>query len=158
MANVVYENESAVLSFVYEDVAVDLSRRIKEYRVEEDSTLLAWLREASADGTQDIRISAEKEYAEMPDVARVAYVIKDLLSQGIGKVYCKACDRDMASSAVQNAQISVADPHAGIDSKNLKALKKSLGLKGPVRLPGRGTTSFCCSNGHELFATTNWIT
>ena len=156
MPQISYENEESILSFEHQDMLDELSQHIKEYGIEDDKSLLKWLQDKSINGREDIKIEIEDH---SPDyVNRIVYVIKGLLSDQKGKVYCKECGRTIPSSEIKKIQNSPFNHYKGIDKKTIKGLKKEFGLKGKVRLPGGiGGTTFLCDNDHELFSTRDWI-
>lgn len=157
MAQVTYENEAAVLTFQYQDVMDKLSQHIKEYSVKGDSSLLTWLQTQSKNGAKDIRINEQDEYEGSEYVNRIVYVVKGLLSDAKGNVLCKQCNRAIFASEIKRHQTSPFDLYKKIDKKRIKELKREFGIKGPVRLPGTGGTTFFCDKGHELFGTRDWI-
>ena len=157
MAQVTYENEAAVLTFQYQDVMNKLSQHIKEHSVEGDFGLLTWLQTQSKNGAKDITINEQDEYEGSEYVNRIVYVIKGLLSDAKGDVFCKQCNRDILASEITKQQTSPFDYYKGVDKRTIKRVKKEFGLKGRVRLPGSGGTTFFCGKGHELFGTKDWI-
>ena len=157
MAQVIYENEAAVLCFDYHNVTESLTSQIAEHNVEDDSKLLTWLQENVTSGEQDIKINDEEGYEGREYVNRIVSVIKDLLSHEKGTVFCKECNRNILPSEIKKDQASPFDYYKGVDKKTIKHLKKELGLKGRVRLPGSGGTRFFCDKGHELFGTRDWM-
>ena len=158
MSQIIYKNDTAILSFGYKDTLSSLTNQINEHNVEEDTLLLKWLEDNSTSGKQDINIYAEDDQEGEEYVSRIVYVIKDLLSDKKGNIHCKKCDRDIMSSEIKKEQSSPFDLYRGIDKKTIKGLKKELGIKGRVKLPGgTGGTTFFCDKGHELYATKGWI-
>lgn len=158
MSQLIYETEEAVLTFQHQDVIDVLSSNIKEYQVEDDTMLLKWLQDKSGNGQRDIAINNEDVF-EMGDyVSRIVYVIRGLLIQGKGSVYCKQCDKNIPASVIKKDRTGPFDARNGLDRKTRSVLKKELGLKGRIRFPASGGTSFYCDNGHELFGTMDWIT
>lgn len=156
MPQITYENEESVLSFEYQDTINELSRHIKEDGIEDDSRLLKWLQDKSINGREDIKIESENQWPDY--VSRFVYVIKGLLSDQKGKIYCKACSTTIPQPEIKKVQNSPFEHYRGIDRKTIKGLKKEFGLKGKVRLPGGvGGTTFSCDNGHEMFSTRDWI-
>jgi hypothetical protein len=156
MAEIIYENEAAVLSFKYEDVIDSLKKQINKDKVEDDSLLLSWLKENSTDGDKDININYEYEGEDY--LTRISYVIKNLLSDKKGKIYCKKCGLNISPLKIKKEQHSPFDYYKGIDKKSIKKVKKELGIKSRMRLPGgSGGTKFFCDKGHELFGTRDWM-
>lgn len=157
MTQITYESESAVLSFDYSDVMDNLTKQIKEHNVAEDSSLLNWLEEHSANGPQDIKINLEDETEGAEYLNRIVWVIKDLLSNRKGNVFCKRCSGNILASGIKKDQTTPFDAHKGVDKKTIKKIKKEFGLKGRINLPAMGGTTFFCDKGHEIFATRDWI-
>jgi len=158
MAQVTYENEVAVLKFQYQDVMDTLSQHIEEHSVESDWRLLTWLQTQSKSGSKDISINERDEYEGSEYVKRIVYVVKGLLSDAKGDVFCKQCNRAISASEVKRHQTSPFDLYKKIDKKRIKELKREFGIKGPVRLPGgSGGTTFYCDKGHQLFSTRDWF-
>lgn len=158
MSQIIYETKEVVLTLQYQDAVDVLSSNINEYQVEDDSMLLKWLEHNSSNRQQDIAINGEGIF-EMEDyVGRIVYLIKDLLLKGKGDVYCKQCDRNIPASEIKKDQTTPFDSQKGLDKKTLSILRKELGLKGRIRFPASGGTTFFCDKGHELFGTTDWIT
>ncbi|MBW2341634.1 MAG: hypothetical protein JRF50_15050 [Deltaproteobacteria bacterium] len=158
MSQIIYENDAAILSFDYPYVTNFLTNQIAEHNLEDDSLLLKWLEKTSDDGNQDITITDEDQYEGIEYVGRMMYVIRDLLRDEKGDIYCKTCGRAIALSKLKIRQVTPFDYHKGVDKKAIKRLKKEFGLRGRVRLPGSGGTTFLCDKGHELFGTRDWIT
>lgn len=158
MPQIVYENKAATLSFRYQDVVECLNNQINEKNLEEDSELLRWLQDNSALEEQVIKINEEDDHEGKEFLNRIVWVVKDLLLDKKGNAYCKKCDRNILSSKIKKNQVSPFDVYKGIDKKTLKGLKKELGARGHLRLPGSGGTTFYCDKGHELFGTRDWIT
>jgi len=122
MPQITYENEESVLSFEYQDTINKLSRHIKEYGIEDDSRLLKWLQDKSINGREDIKIENENHSSDY--VNRIVYIIKGLLSDQKGKVYCKACGQTIPSSEIKKVRNSPFEHYKGIDRKTIKKLKK----------------------------------
>ena len=156
MPQITYENEESVLSFEYLDMINELCPHIKEYEIEDDSRLLKWLQDKASNGHEAIKIDSENQWPDY--VSRIVYIIKGLLSDQKGEIYCKGCARTIPPGEIKKIQNSPFEQNRGINRKTIKALKKEFGLKGKVRLPvGIGGTTFLCDNGHELFSTRDWI-
>ena len=156
MPQISYENEESVLSFEHQDMIDVLFRDINESAIEDDTRLLNWLQDKSINGREDIKIESENHWPDY--VERIVYIIKGLLSNQKGEVYCKGCARTIPSSEIKKVQNSPFEHNRGIDRKTIKALKEEFGLKGKARFPGGiGGTTFLCDSGHELFSTRDWI-
>lgn len=148
----------AALSFEYRDVIDSLKKNINEYNVEEDSMLLNWLVENSINGKKDVNLTDEDKYEGREYLSRIVYVIKDLLLDKKGNVYCKKCGLNISLSKIKKEQTSPLDYYKGIDKKTIKKVRNELGIKGRMRLPGGSEgTIFFCNKGHELFATRDWM-
>ena len=158
MPQIVYENEATTLSFRYQDVVERLNDQKNEQNLDEDSELLKWLQDNSTLGKKVIKINEEDDREVKEFLNRIVWVLKDLLLDKNGNVYCNKCGQDILSSKITKTQVSPFDVYEGIDKKTLKGLKKKLGARGHLRLPGSGGTTFYCDKGHELFSTRDWIT
>jgi len=99
VAQVVYENEQTILCFEYRDVLDNLTSRIKENDVEEDTLLRWWLEMQSDHGEKSITINAYGNYKEARYLNRIVHVMGDLLTDGKGRVYRKAIGNGSASGA-----------------------------------------------------------
>ena len=157
MAQIIYESDAVILSFEYPHVINLLTNQIAEHNLQDESLLLEWLEKTSDGGNKDITITDEDEHEGIEYVGRVVYVIRDLLGDKKGEVYCKRCGKRIHLSKIKKEQVTPFDYHKGVDRKTTKLLKKEFGLKGRVRLPGSGGTSFFCDEGHRLFSTRDWI-
>lgn len=155
VATVTYESSLSVLSFMFTDALDRLARSIEEFAVDEDVRLLAWLKTQTRDGEADLHIDEEQGRAEF--ISRLSYVIRDLLLDGKGTVWCKECGQEIMPGNLTHRKRTPFDFGRGISKKDLKQLKKDLGLKGKVRIPGSGRTTFYCNQGHELFGTMDWV-
>ena len=155
MSIVIYEDEEAVMSFDYQDVMQVLENNIAQYNVAHDKKFLDKLRQNTALGTRDLTINDSKR--EDDTTARLIYVICDLLSQGKGSVFCKACSKEFKPAELI---ITKDSPFRSskIDFSILKKLKKEFGIKGRLRLPGVGYSVVTCNQNHELLRIMDWIT
>lgn len=158
MSQIIYKNEYAIIRFQYPDVIEALSTSLKEHDLEDDSMLLKWLQDNSGNGQQNISINSERDLENDAYVGRIVYVIKDLLLKGEGSVHCKKCGRHIPGSKIKIDQTTPFDAHKGLDKKTVEKIKKEHGLKGRIRFPASGGTTFFCDRGHELFGTMDWIT
>ena len=150
MVTVKYENEDTVMEFDYLDVTSQLSKRIDEYRVHDDSRLLERLREQSLNGTKDIEIGGD---------SRFCYLICDLIDNHKGEVFCKTCDRTYKPDKIVKESISPFDRK--VSNKTYKGLKKffkkEFGFKGRIHMSGSGGNTYLCPNGHTLLYVRTWI-
>lgn len=133
-----------------------LALPVKEHYVEDDNLILELIKRKSEHGGQEINLDGnDPEDALLMN--RFAYLARDLLLCGKGTVFCRTCGKSIPVKELIVKRSSPLDAHKGIDRKQLKNLKKELGLKGKMRLPGTGWTVISCNEGHELFRTMDWI-
>jgi hypothetical protein len=132
-----------------------LESKITQNNVHDDKKLRNKLKQDTALGTKDATVNDNDR--EDDTTARLKYIITDLLSQGKGSVFCKACSKEFKPSELS---ISKDSPFrlGSIDSSVLKKLKKEFEIKGRLRLPRVGYTVVTCSRGHELLRSMDWIT
>ena len=155
MSKIIYEDAKSVMLFDYQNVMQVLGNNITQYKVDHDKKLLDKLRQNTALGTRDLTINDNKR--EDDTTARLIYVICDLLSQGKGSVFCKACSKEfkpLELSITKDSPFRLSK----IDSSILEKLKKEFGIKGRLRLPGAGYSVVTCNQNHELLRIMDWIT
>ena len=155
VAGITYESSLSVLSFEAGDVLERLARSVQEFGVEEDVELLTWLKTETAENMTDFHIDEDRGPAEM--VGRLAFVISDLLLDGRGAVWCKACGSEVPAGELIHRRRTPVNAGIGVSQKDLKRLSKDLGIKGRMKLPGMGGTRFFCGQGHEVFGTVEWV-
>ena len=80
MTQIIYENESSLLSFDYKDVTDALTSQINEHHVEEDSLLLNWLNKKVINGKRDIKFNDEDRYEDLEYLDCIVFFINDMLS------------------------------------------------------------------------------
>ena len=155
MSIVIYENEKTVVRFDYQDAMQMLESKITQNNVHDDKKLRNKLKQDTALGTKDATVNDNDR--EDDTTARLIYIICDLLSQGKGSAFCKACSKEFKPSELS---ITKDSPFrlSKIDSSILKKLKKEFGIKGRLRLPGVGYSVVTCNRGHELLRIMDWIT
>lgn len=151
----IYNNKSSVISIDAIDAIDRLAESIYQFRVEEDVELLTWLKTETGENMTNLHIDEDQGPAEM--VGRLAFVISDLLLDGRGAVWCKACGSEVPAKELNRRRTTPRNARSGITRKELNRIKKDLGLKGKVKLPGMGGTTFFCGQGHEVFGTVEWI-
>ena len=156
MATITYESSLAVLSLGSTDVLDCLTKSIEEFGVAEGVKLLAWLKTETRDGQDDLIFEEEQGPEEF--VGRLAYGISDLLLDAKGTVWCKERGIEIQADQLTHRKSTPFDFGRRISKKDLKQVKKDLGLKGKVRIPGSGGTLFYCDHGHELFRVLDWVT
>jgi hypothetical protein len=156
MAKITYSNERTILTFEYQDVIQALSQSIKEYKVPRDSELLAWIVSQSSNGNVDITIEEDENLAREFG-HRIIYVLKDLLLEKKGTVFCKSCRIASPAYHIRVHRRSIGDYFNGVDSKTIETIKEDYGLKGPINIGGSGGTRFYCDHDHEIFSVMEWI-
>jgi hypothetical protein len=151
MSDIVYENEAAILSFSYEEVVKALERHIIENEVEDDSKLLNWLKKCSGQGEKVIRLKEDKKRPEY--LNRIIYLLSDLLSDKMGKFFCKECRLNIPPAQIRVEKTTPFDFQKGMNKTTMKEIQKELGLKSPLRMSGSGGTQFTCPQSHLLLST-----
>ena len=155
MSIAIYKDEKTVMQFDYQDVMLVLENKISQYDIDNDKKLLDKLRQNTISGTMDVIV---KDNGIGDDTtARLIYVICDLLSQGKGSVFCKACSKEFNPLELS---ITKDSPFRSIkiDSSILEKFKKEFGIKGRLRIPGAGYSVVTCNQNHELLRIMDWIT
>lgn len=150
MIKVRYENEDTIMEFDYLDVMSQLSKRIDEYHVDDDSRLLERIKGKSDNGIRDIEIGGD---------SRFCYLICDLIDDNKGEIYCKTCDRTYKPDQIVKESVSPFDRK--VSNKTYKGIKKffkkEYGIKGNIHISGSGGNTYLCSNKHILLYVRTWI-
>ena len=156
MAKITYQNERAILAFECQDVIQELSRHIKEYRAPHDTGLLAWIVSQSNNGNVDVAIEEDENLAREFG-HRIVYVLRDLLLEGKGSVFCKSCLKASPASNIRVHMRSISNHFKGLDLKAIETMKEDYDLRGPINVGGSGGTRFYCDHDHEIFSVMEWI-
>lgn len=137
MARITYEKEGAILTFEYQDVVQALSKSIKEIKVPRDSELLVWIVSQSNNGNVDVIIE-ENENLTREFGHRIIYVLKELLLEKKGTVFCKSCRNSSPASNIRMHRRFIGDYFKGMDSKTIETMKEDYCLTGPINIGGSG--------------------
>jgi hypothetical protein len=144
MKEVYFETENAILRFSHDDVV----ERLPNYESTLDTTQAITLRDLLSQSLQSIRVPAER--------SRFAYLALDLIEQGKGVVYCKACTRSYEAKDLKRVVVGHAEGPFSVDIKGRGWLRGLFRKK--QRLPLFGGKGYQCPEGHELIALVTWKT
>jgi len=144
MKKVYFESENAILRFSYDDVV----ERLTHYESTTDMTEATTLRDLLSQSDHSIRIPAEQY--------RFAYLALDLIKQGKGVVYCKACRRYYEAKELKRVVVGHGENPVSVNVKGRGWLRKLFGKR--QRLPLFGGKGFACPEGHELVGVVTWRT
>ncbi|HPD57013.1 MAG TPA: hypothetical protein P5294_07150 [Smithellaceae bacterium] len=158
MSKLIYKNDCAVFTFSYQAAIDCLSARINKYNVKQDADLLQWLQKQSACGRKDICIS-KTSLKKNKCLNRLFPLIKELLLNRQGDVFCKSCRETIPISELKVKSCTPAGYYQSVTRDTIEAIRKEFGLRsfGPVNLGGSGGTQFSCARGHQLFSSLDWI-
>ena len=144
MREVYFETENAILRFYYEDVA----ERLPYYESAIGTAEATTLRDLLASSDESIRIPREQY--------RFAYLALDLIEQGKGVVYCKACKRYYEAKDLKRVVVGHGESPLSVNVKGRGWLRKLFGKN--QRLPLCGGKSYQCPDGHQLIGLVTWRT
>jgi len=106
------------------------------------------LRDLLSQSDHSIRIPAEQY--------RFACLALDLIKQGKGVVYCKACRRYYEAKDLKRVVVGHAESPVAVNVKARRWLRKLFGKR--QRLPLYGGKEYKCPEGHELISAVTWKT
>lgn len=144
MREVYFETESAILRFYYDDVV----ERLPYYESTLGSTEATTLADFLSRSDQSITVPLEQY--------QLAYLALDLIEQGKGIVYCKACKRYYEAKELKRVVVGHGESPLSIDVKGRGLWKRVFGKK--QRLPLFGGKGYQCPEGHELIGLVTWRT
>ena len=156
MTKTIYENERVILSFESQDVLQVLSRHIKEYMVPHDSKLMAWIVSQLNNGNADVTIEEDEDLTREFG-HRIVYVVRDLLLEKKGSVFCKSCRKTSTTSNIRVHKRSISNHFKGVDSKTIDTMKDDYGLRGLINIGGSSGTRVYCDHDHKIFSVMEWI-
>ena len=144
MRDVYFETENAILRFYHDDVVEILPC----YQSTLGTTQAATLRDLLSHSDHSITVPREQY--------RYAYLALDLIEQGKGVVYCKACNRYYEAREVKRVVVGHGESPLSVDVKGRGLWKSIFGKK--ARLPLFGGKRYQCPEGHELISVVTWRT
>jgi hypothetical protein len=144
MREVYFETENAILRFYYADVV----ERLPNYESTLGTAEAATLRDFLSRSDHSIRVAMEQY--------RFAYLALDLIEQGKGALYCKACKSYYEAKDLKQVVVGHGESPFSVNVKGGKWLRKLFGKK--QRLPLFGGEGNQCPEGHELIVLVTWRT
>ena len=146
---IIYENETALMTFDYRQTMELLQRRIRSYQVPEDIKLLQFISQSS-----ELVITINSDH---PLANRFCYLTFDLISAGQGIILCKDCCRQYEAN-----DLTIKGTSTIQKTSQTKKLKKFLmhrfNMKEKLNTPGFGMKQLLCPQQHVLFCVRTWIT
>jgi hypothetical protein len=144
MREVYFETENAILRFYYGD----LVQRLVYYESTLGTNEATTMRDLFSQSDHSIRIPREQY--------RFAYLALDLIGEGMGVVYCKACERYYEAKELKRVVVGHGESPFSANVKGRRWLRKLSGKK--QRLPLFGGKGYQCPEGHELIGQVTWRT
>ena len=144
MRKVYYETDNAILRFDYDDVV----ERLPYYESVICTTEATALRDLLASPDHSITVPKEQY--------RFAYLALDLIEQGKGVVYCKACKRYYEAKKLKRVAVGHGESPFSVNVKGRGLWKRVFRKK--QRLPLFGGRGYRCPGGHELIGLVTWRT
>jgi hypothetical protein len=144
MRKVYFETENAILRFDYDDVV----EKPPYYESAIGTVEATTLRNLLSRSDQSITVPRQQY--------RFAYFALDLIEQGKGVVYCKACKRYHEAKALKRVAVGHGESPFSVDLKGRGIWKRVFGRK--LKLPLYGGKGYQCSEGHELISVVTWRT
>ena len=142
MRKVYFETENAILRFDYDDVV----EKLPYYKSVFGATEATALRDLLASPDHSITVPKEQY--------RFAYFALDLIEQGKGVVYCKACKRYYEAKELKRVTVGHGESPFSVNLKGRGLWKRVFGKK--ERLPVFGGRGYACPEGHELIGVVTW--
>jgi len=144
MRKVYFETENAILRFDYDDVV----EKLPYYESVIGTVEATALRDLLASPDHSINVPREQY--------RFAYFALDLIEEGKGAVYCKACRRYYEAKDLKRVAVGHGESPFSVNVRGRGLRGKLFGRK--KKLPAFGGTGYACSEGHELISVVTWRT
>jgi hypothetical protein len=144
MRKVYFETENAILRFSYDDVVERLPYYESVFGTAEATTLGELLYHSD----HSIKMPREQN--------RFAYLALDLIEQGKGVVYCKACKRYYEAKELKRVVVGHGENPFSVNLKGRGWLRKL--FRKTQRSPLFGGEGYRCPEGHELIGLVTWMT
>lgn len=144
MREVYFETDTAIFRFYHDDVV----GRLSYYESTLGSTEATTLRNLLSQSDHSIMVPADQH--------PFAYLALDLIEQGKGVVYCKACKRYYEAKELKREVVGHGESPLTVNVKDRGWLRKLFGKK--RSLPILGGKRCRCSEGHELSSLVTWRT
>ncbi len=153
MSEITYETDYAAFSFPFKTVKEKLKEIIKEHNVSEAHDIYNFI---SSSTTNTIRLNeADHPY--------FGFIALNLIKEGIGTSYCKACDKTYQNNQLKPFKLGLGEYPYDPDYKPIWSFKalfmnfKDM-FKKKMRMPGSGGKGYKCPEEHVLIAGITWIT
>jgi len=146
MRTVIYDTESAILKFAYDQVSRHLKQRISDHNLPENGRQLELL----LNSTEDIIEIDQDDHS-------FGFIILELIDAGAGRITCKKCDQTYNSSDLKPITLGAGKSpiNPNIDIKwSLRTMFRRR-KRNPSLIGGYG---YKCSAGHKLIAMIHWQT
>jgi len=144
MNTVIFQTENSVFKFALKEVRNHLIGKKTKYAPDEVYQLLKLI---STDSDETILSSADHQY--------FGYVVLDLISEGIGTVTCKICEKIYDAGQLKQFAIGHGESPFNINQKQGGGFRLFNKRKMPSMFGGRG---FTCPAGHKLISMETWRT
>jgi len=144
MKTVIHKNDNAIFDFLLPDVM----ERLKHYSDQNVPEAREIMAKISSCPSKTIKI--ESYY--------FGYIVLNLLKEGKGHAYCRACGKTYDSTELQSIPLGLGKSPFGVKIKlNEKGgiLNRLFGKK--QHISGRGGEAYDCPLGHRLISMTTWI-
>ena len=144
MKTVIFQTENAKFRFLQKDV----KERLISFHSQYDPDEVTLLAELISNDTSEIILSSCDHYY-------YGYVILDLISEGMGTVTCKICNKTY--NACQLTQFAIGHGKSPFDINHKQ--KGGFSLFGKRKNPSMfGGKGFSCPEGHSLISMETWKT
>jgi hypothetical protein len=144
MREVYFDPENAILRFYYDDIVEMLPYYESTLGSTEATTLCDFLSQSD----RSITVPWEQH--------RFAYLALDLMEQGKGVVYCKACKRYYGAKDLKRVAVGHGESPSSVEVKRRGLWRRVFAKK--QRLPLFGGKGYRCPEKHELIALATWRT
>jgi len=142
MKTVIHKNDNAIFDFPLPDVM----ERLKHYSNQNIPEAREILNQISSCPSKTIKI--ESYY--------FGYIVLNLLKEGKGHVYCKACRKTYDSNQLSSRPLGLGRTPFEVKLKEKGGMiKRFFGKR--QHISGRGGEAYDCPKGHELIAKITWI-
>jgi hypothetical protein len=144
MKDVYFETQNAILRSPYDEVV----EKLPYYESTPDTTEATTLRDLLSNSDHSIRVPREQD--------RFTYLALDLVKQGKGVVYCKACKRYYEAKKVKRVVVGHGESTFSVNVQGRGWLRKLFRKK--MRLPAFRGKGYQCPEGHEVIGLVTWRT
>ena len=144
MNTVIFNTDNALFKFTQKEVKERLICKHSEYDPDEVSQLLKLI---STSASETILNSNDHNY--------FGYVALDLISEGLGTVTCKICEKNYDAGQLKEFAVGQGKSPFSINQQQ----KGGFNLFGKRKMPSLfGGKEFTCPEGHKLISMETWKT